>query len=472
MVALLQAYTIVPHGRYQTHNRVNINQALPICTKQRLFIKLSEGHGRRISQTTVASASSRPSYVIGIARKNDEKQLLHPLLQVEPLFAPADHDHDCKQHNPNPANNNSINGCRRPSDNFKRNKGWTDKEGEEECLTVAKLHVIAAAAADRAEMHSVLAQQRDGWNKLFHNAFTALTLTAVTLCGLNAQGNHLALALSSTLLYAASSGMMCVVNKIQPSQLAEEQRMAARLFRQINTDIHTTLAIHPRLRQHADSYVEKAYRGVLAVDKAYPLPLLPGMLDKFPKAVEPTVWWEFGQDDDDDHRDGDGPETEDMNGWSAELERDLKEVSNLLKSRDIPEFVGLSHKVLGANRVVAVAAPLLTAIAAAGSALAGMTSSPSAIVVGTLSGVLATVANTLSHGGQMGMVFEMYRNCAGYYHFLDSSIAHNLSHSPQRREQGELFHLKLALQLGRTPSSPLLSPSTVDDANSFAGRLF
>eukprot|EP01018_Ginkgo_biloba_P003977 Gb_35317 [translate_table: standard] len=472
MAALLQTYTIVPRGR-QTHNRININQALSICTKQRLFMKLSdieERHGRRISQTTVAS-SSRPSYVIGIAQ-NDEKQLLHPLFQVEPLFAPPSPSaDDCKQHNPNPANNNS-NGCRPPRDNFIRNKGWTDEEGEEECLTVAKLHVIAAAAADRAEMHSVLAQQRDGWNKLFHNAFTALTLTAVTLCGLNAQGNHLALALSSTLLYAASSGMMCVVNKIQPSQLAEEQRMAARLFRQVHTDIHTTLAIHPRLRQHADSYVEKAYRAVLAIDKAYPLPLFPGMLDKFPKAVEPALWWEFGQIDDAvHHRDGDGPETEDMNGWSAELERDVKEVSNVLKSRDIPEFVGLSHKVLGTNRIVAVAAPLLTAIAAAGSALAGMTSSPSAIVVGTLSGVLATVANTLCHGGQMGMVFEMYRNCAGYYHFLDSSIEHNLNHSPQRREQGQLFHLKLALQLGRTPSSPLLSPST-HDANSFAGRLF
>eukprot|EP01018_Ginkgo_biloba_P006440 Gb_28584 [translate_table: standard] len=135
--------------------------------------------------------------------------------------------------------------------------------------------------------------------------------------------------------------------------------MAVRFFRQINIDIHTTLAIHPCLCQHMDPYVEKAYRGVIVVDKAYPLRLPLGMLDKFPKAVEPAVWWGFRQDDD-DHRDGDGPKTEDMNGWSAKLERDLKEVSNLLKSCDIPEFVGLSHKVLEANRVVAVVAPLLT----------------------------------------------------------------------------------------------------------------
>ena len=30
---------------------------------------------------------------------------------------------------------------------------------------------------------------------------------------------------------------------------------------------------------------------MLALDATYLLPLLPGILDKFPKAIEPTRWW-------------------------------------------------------------------------------------------------------------------------------------------------------------------------------------
>ena len=37
--------------------------------------------------------------------------------------------------------------------------------------------------------------------------------------------------------------------------------------------------------------VQEAMDRVLALDAAYPLPLLPAMLDKFPKAVEPARWW-------------------------------------------------------------------------------------------------------------------------------------------------------------------------------------
>ncbi|EHA8592059.1 putative F-box protein [Cocos nucifera] len=97
----------------------------------------------------------------------------------------------------------------------------------------------------------------------------------------------LAFKLSSMVLFAAATGMMLVVNNIQPSQLAEEQRNATRLWKQLDRSIHATLA----LRAPTELDVEEAMEKVLALEKAYPLPLLPGMLEKFPGTVKPTRWW-------------------------------------------------------------------------------------------------------------------------------------------------------------------------------------
>ncbi|GLJ47900.1 hypothetical protein SUGI_1011380 [Cryptomeria japonica] len=46
---------------------------------------------------------------------------------------------------------------------------------KDEEMVVAKLRLVAAAAADWAEMHGVLAQQRDGWNKLLLASLTNIT---------------------------------------------------------------------------------------------------------------------------------------------------------------------------------------------------------------------------------------------------------------------------------------------------------
>ncbi|GLJ47904.1 hypothetical protein SUGI_1011450 [Cryptomeria japonica] len=330
-------------------------------------------------------------------------------------------------------------------------------------MVVAKLRLVAAAAADRAEMHGVLAQQRDGWNKLLLASLTNITLAALILQALpniNDSNNVVA-----TLLYGFSTAFMCGVNKLQPSQLAEEQRMAARLFHQLKTDIHTNLALPPRLRQEkcADSFLAKAYKAVLALDEAYPLPLFPGMLDKFPKIVQPTVWWP--QHEQNHQTQNQRPHTDNnttINGWSAEVEEELRGISETLKTGDIAEYVGLSRKVLGANSILAIAGPLLTGIAGALNLNGAMLS------MSMVAGVLGVVGNTLSHAGQVGMVFEMYRNCAGFYHLLDSSISDTLSEAdPEARENGELFHWRLALQLGRDPHSPL-----ADSDSKFAGKLF
>ncbi|KAG5133693.1 hypothetical protein JHK82_024881 [Glycine max] len=97
----------------------------------------------------------------------------------------------------------------------------------------------------------------------------------------------LALKLSSTLLFSAATGMLLSTNKIQPSQLAEEQRNAARLFKQLQTQIQTEIAIG----NPSEGDVRDAIEKVLALDKAYPLPLLGGaMLEKFPTKFEAARW--------------------------------------------------------------------------------------------------------------------------------------------------------------------------------------
>ncbi|PPS13823.1 hypothetical protein GOBAR_AA06785 [Gossypium barbadense] len=66
---------------------------------------------------------------------------------------------------------------------------------------------------------------------------------------------------------------------------------------------------------------------------------------------------------------------------------------------------------------------------------------------------LASAVNTFEHGGQVGMVFEMYRNNAGFFKHMQESIESTLDESDvEKRENGELFEIKVALQLGRSLS--------------------
>ncbi|WVZ16279.1 hypothetical protein V8G54_009261 [Vigna mungo] len=96
----------------------------------------------------------------------------------------------------------------------------------------------------------------------------------------------LALKLSSTLLFSAATRMSLIMNKIQPSKLAEEQRNATRLFKELHTQIQTLITIGNPTKKDVKSSIEK----VLALDRDYPLPLLGAMLDKFPQKYEPVVW--------------------------------------------------------------------------------------------------------------------------------------------------------------------------------------
>ncbi|GAU18406.1 hypothetical protein TSUD_202950 [Trifolium subterraneum] len=102
--------------------------------------------------------------------------------------------------------------------------------------TTMQMYAILDSVSDRIEMHKNIGEQRQNWNNLLLNNINMITLTATTLTGVAAASGTieaplLALKLSSTLLFTAATFMLLIMNKIQPSQLAEEQRNATRFYR-------------------------------------------------------------------------------------------------------------------------------------------------------------------------------------------------------------------------------------------------
>jgi len=314
--------------------------------------------------------------------------------------------------------------------------------------TIVQLYALLEAVADRVEMHRNIGDQRDNWNTLLLNSVNMLTLTASAMVGLAASiggggAPLLALKLSSTLLFSASTGMLVVMNKIQPSQLAEEQRNATRLFKQLQSHIETTIAIG----NPTEEDVKEAMERVLALDKAYPLPLLGAMVEKFPKKFEPAVWWPSAQKRMNSSKYQEGKN----NGWNKGLEMELRNVLEVVKEKDMKDYERLGNMVLKINKSLAIAGPLLTGIAAVGSACVTEGSSWGAIVA-VIGGALATTVNAFEHGGQVGMVSEMYRNCGGFFKQLENTIQDTMEEDEDQRENGELFEMKLALKLGRSLS--------------------
>ncbi|KAL8112822.1 putative F-box protein At4g22030 [Apium graveolens] len=317
-------------------------------------------------------------------------------------------------------------------------------------IVITKLYAIMDAVADRVEMHKNICEQRNNWNSLLLTAINTITLSAATMAGIAATATLgsplLALKMSSTLMYLAATGMLVIMNKIQPSQLAEEQRNATRLCKQLHNQIQTLIAIGNPTARDVDEALEK----VLAIDRAFPLPLLGKMIEKFPASVEPTVWWPK-------HRRGQlkGEQIKSNgNGWSEKMEEQMKEIVGVLNKNDKADYLRLGEKALKINKVMAKAGPLLTGIAAVGSAFVGSPSHGSwAVVLGVAAGALASVVNTLEHGGQVGMVVELYRSNAGFFKQMEEDIEFNLNETDvERRENGELFEMKVALNLGRSLS--------------------
>ncbi|KAJ0977456.1 hypothetical protein J5N97_012930 [Dioscorea zingiberensis] len=344
-------------------------------------------------------------------------------------------------------------------------------QADESSITIRKLYAIAEAAADRAEMHSIIGAQRNNWNLLFFHSINSINFTASLMAGMaNSPPFFLAFKFSSVFLYVTVSALMVLVNKIQPSQLAEEQRNATRLFKQLEKSIYTTLELEIPTQMD----VEEAMERVLALDKAYPLPLLPGMIDKFPETFKPTVWWPEMRPKE--------KEVVDSDDWSKEVKEEMKGIHNVLKVKDEKQYVSCGDLFLKINKVFAVLGPVLSGLAAIGAAmigLPGLRGLPEFMAV--VGGVMAAVVNTMQHGGQVGMLFELMRNCAGYYRKIEEEIEFNLE---EKRENGEMFELKMALWLGRSVSelkefgkyaasfSSCSSSCEDGEIEGFAGKLF
>lgn len=362
-----------------------------------------------------------------------------------------------------------------------KNETFNNNQHSTSTTSISQLYAILEAVSDRIEMHNNIGEQRNNWHNLLLNSVNMITLTASTIAGIasvnsGAGMSILALKLSSTLLFSAATGMLVVMSKLQPSQLAEEQRNASRLFKQLQTEIQTKLALSnniPIIQEDVNKMMEK----VLAADKAYPLPLIGVMIQKFPQKFEPAVWWpnsnQFQKTSNQESNEGNS-----TNGWTAEVEMELREIIKVTKEKDMADYVRLGNIGLKINKVLAISGPLLTGIAALSSPFVGNGSWGG--IVAVTAGALASAVNAIEHGGQVGMVLEMYRNCAGFFKLLEDSIGATLNEKDlEKRENGELFKLKVALQLGR--SLPQLEDIAAKSASSrvhgtvvdeFASKLF
>ncbi|KAH6556031.1 hypothetical protein KP509_1Z209400 [Ceratopteris richardii] len=344
----------------------------------------------------------------------------------------------------------------------------------------AELLLLQNAATDRAEMHAILAKQRDNWNKLFQRTLTSTMMVACVLSALaGCTGAGLSLNLPAFMLNAGAASMMAIINQFQPSQLAEEQRTAVRLFRKIAADVHYALNVPDHLRQNMLSFYSDCRRRLHALDKAFPMPLTPGGLEKFPSQVVPTVLRDPQEEQLLPHQQSSKEDTQlrlaEDNGWNERLVLELKNVSSTLRTGDIPKYTSWATNVVKVNKLLAVSSPVFAVIAAILNMLS-MTN-----VLGTLPGgmlgmwaaicgILATFLGSMSNDMQLGMVFELYRNSAGYYADLDTSITEMLQMPAEKRENGAIFRQRVAYQLGRWPCSE--AEPMVDAAVKEAGTLF
>ncbi|XLR25574.1 hypothetical protein S83_053474 [Arachis hypogaea] len=104
---------------------------------------------------------------------------------------------------------------------------------------------------------------------------------------------------------------------------------------------------------------------------------------------------------------------------------ELREVIEVVKRKDVEDYERLGNKALKANKTLAIAG-----------------------VVSAMAGSMAAVLNAFEHGGQVGMVFEMYRNCGGFFKQLEETVEATLEENEfDKRENGQVFELKMALQV-------------------------
>ncbi|KAI3800274.1 hypothetical protein L1987_28361 [Smallanthus sonchifolius] len=136
------------------------------------------------------------------------------------------------------------------------------------------------------------------------------------------------------------------------------------------------------------------------------------------------------------------------NGWSVELEEEMREIIRVLEVKDKADYLRLGHKALKLNKLLSVLY-LLTGLGAIGSVFLNFSIPNWAMLVGVMGGAMTSAVNSVQHGGQVGVVFEMYRSNAGFFKMMEETIESNME---ERRENGQVFEMRVALQLGRSLS--------------------
>ncbi|KAL0712810.1 hypothetical protein Bca4012_019788 [Brassica carinata] len=222
----------------------------------------------------------------------------------------------------------------------------------------ARLNAVLEEVMDRIEMHKNIGDQRNNWNSLLLSSVNMITLTAALMAGLASVNGHggdsvTAVKIASTVLLTSATSISALMSKIQPSQLAEEQRNATRLFKKLRTELEMFLTENEAIYEED---VKEAIQRVLALDKAYPLPLIGTMLEKFPEEFKPATWWP--------EKKKRNPKTGLGNGWSQELEMEMREVAHVVKTRDAEEYEKLGNVALKLNRFLAISGPVLTGVSA------------------------------------------------------------------------------------------------------------
>ncbi|KAL2495646.1 putative F-box protein [Forsythia ovata] len=157
----------------------------------------------------------------------------------------------------------------------------------------------------------------------------------------------------------------------------------------------------------------------------------------------------------------------------------MTEIFGVIRKKDKADYLRLGRKALKLNKILAINGDVLTGLAALGFAFVGFPDHGSwMVVLGVVAGALVSVVNTFEHGGQVGMVFEMYRSNAGFFKLMEESIESKLTENDmERRENGELFEMKVALQLERSllQLRDLVASSSGkrdEDIEEFASKLF
>ena len=139
------------------------------------------------------------------------------------------------------------------------------------------------------------------------------------------------------------------------------------------------------------------------------------------------------------------------------MEAELGRIAGLVGAPEVGTYTGWAQNVVKLNKGLAIAGPMLAGAAAllnmavvgGGSAgighghLAGMAAMCSA---------LAAFVGSFSNDMQLGMVLELYRNAAGHYAYVETSIRETLSAPVVERGHATLFQQRVGYETGHFPS--------------------